>query len=137
MVTDMFSNLEVEQVYMAFPDSIRDKLLQTRAFIFEIAEEAEEIGHIEETLKWGVPSYLTSSPKSGTTLRLSKLKSEETKYAMSVHCQSSLISEFKEIYPDQMYDGNRSIIFDVRDNPSETLIKHFVYAALTYHCRKK
>jgi hypothetical protein len=108
-----------------------------RELIFQIAENNQEIGKIEETLKWTEPSYLTYAPKSGTTIRLSSLSANEDKCVISVHCQATLISEFKEIYPDLEYDGNRSIIFNMRTTLPIDATKHFISSALTYHYRKK
>lgn len=132
-----FHTPEVRDTYGAYPKKIRNKLLLLRELIFQIAEQSDEIGRIEETLKWESPSYLTYKPRSGTTIRLSGVGSYSDKYAISVHCQTSLVSEFKEIYPALEYDGNRSIIFDVNTDLPFEAAKHFIYSALTYHHRKK
>jgi Domain of unknown function (DU1801) len=132
-----FKNPEVENTFNAYPKKIRDKLLGLRDLIFQIAGASDEIGEIEETLKWGNPSYLTNRPKSGTTIRLSEVRASEGKYAISVHCQTSLVSEFRDIYPELEFDGNRSVIFGVNsDLPLETT-KHFISSALTYHHEKR
>ncbi len=68
------------------------------------------MGNIDETLKWGQPAYLTHQSKSGTTLRLGVPAPK--KIALFVHCQTTLISEFQALFPDEFtYDGNRAIIF--------------------------
>ncbi len=132
-----FKSKEVKNTFSTFPKNISEKLLFLRELIFRIAEEYDEIGEINETLKWDSPSYLTNQPKSGTTIRLSNIQACENKCAISVHCQTSLVSEFKEVYPELNYDDNRSIILDINKKlPIET-IKHFIYLALTYHYRKK
>jgi hypothetical protein len=132
-----FKNKNVESTFRDYPSNIQERLLTIRELIFNVAEESSEVGEIEETLKWDNPSYLTSKPKSGTTIRLSGLISLEHKYAISVHCQTSLISEFKELYTDLEYEGNRSIILDIRKKLPLAAIERFVYLALTYHYRKK
>jgi len=132
-----FKNLEVEKAFNAYSEKLKDRLLVLRHLIFKIAEETKEIGDIEETLKWGNPSYLTSRPKSGTTIRLSQVALSSDKYAVSVHCQTTLVAEFKEIYSNMEYDGNRSIILDINDHLPLDVVKHFIYSALTYHHRKK
>jgi len=129
-----FENLEVKNTFNAFPKKIRDKLLVLRGLIFKIADESDEIGEIEETLKWGNPSYLTHAPKSGTTIRLSSVR--DGKYAISVHCQTSLVAEFRDIYPELEFDGNRSIIFGATAKLPLEPAKHFISSALTYHHRK-
>ena len=132
-----FNSKNVENTYKSYPKEIRDKLLSIREMIFDIADKTPNIGKIEETLKWENPSYLTYSPKSGTTVRLAWLRSDAKKYAISVHCQTTLISEFKELYPDLSYDGNRSIILDSRSEMPVDTIRRFITCALDYHFRKK
>ncbi len=132
-----FQNADVENIFNAYPKILKEKLLFFREIIFQIADESDEIGKIEETLKWESPSYLTHSPKSGTTIRLSKVDAYNDKCAISVHCQTSLVSEFKEIYPELEYDGNRSLIVNINNELPLAEIRHFICSALTYHHRKK
>lgn len=131
-----FKNQKIKKVFSAYPENIKSNLLLIRELIFQITENHDEIGQIEEALKWGTPSYLTSRPKSGTTIRLSK-QHEDDKFAISVHCQTTLMTEFKALYPDLEYDGNRSIIFNTNNKMPLTTIEHFLFSALTYHQRKK
>ena len=95
-----------------------------------------EIGKIEECLKWGEPNYVNHTPKSGITLRLSKLKSSESEYALFVHCQTSLIEEFRVAYPNLNYDKNPGALFDSYEPIQSNAIKQFIYLALSYHSRK-
>ncbi len=132
-----FENTDVENTFNAYPKMVKQKLLFLREIIFQIADEFDEIGKIEETLKWENPSYLTYSPKSGTTIRLSKIRANNDKCAILVHCQTSLVSEFKAIYPELEYDGNRSLIVNINNKLPLAKIKHFIFSALTYHHRKK
>jgi len=132
-----FTNPEIKNIFNNYPKTIKNKLLSIRELIFQISEESDDIGLIEETLKWETPSYLTYSPKSGTTIRLSTMRAYDDKYAISVHCQTTLVSDFKAIYPELEYEGNRSIIFDVNNDIPPGTIEHFITSALTYHKRKK
>ncbi len=132
-----FQNPAVQKVYENYPRRISNKLLALREIIFRIANASDEIGQIEETLKWDNPSYLTHRPKSGTTIRLSTVRTSDDKYAMSVHCQTSLVSDFRQLYPELEYDGNRSLLFDVDADIPTTTVEHFISSALTYHHRKK
>lgn len=132
-----FQNPAVKKAYDNYPGKVTDKLLVLRELIFRIAEESDEIGQIEETLKWDNASYLTHAPKSGTTIRLSTIRADDDKYAMSVHCQTSLISDFREIYPELAYDGNRSLLFGVNAELPLATVEHFISSALTYHYRKR
>ncbi len=132
-----FKQQDVKRVFDTYPKKIRQHLLVLRELIFDIAETHAEIGVIDEALKWDSPSYLTTQPKSGTTIRLSAIKGVVDKIAISVHCQTSLIAEFKVVYPDLEYDANRSIIFHASTSLPLDVIKRFIYLALTYHYRKK
>ncbi len=131
-----FQTTAVENTFNAYPEMVKQKLLFFREIIFQTANDSEEIGNIEETLKWGDPSYLTYLPKSGTTIRLSRVRADNEKYAISVHCQTSLVPEFKEIYPELEYDGNRSLILNINSELPVAKVKHFIFSALTYHHRK-
>ncbi len=130
-----FKNTEVKAVFNAYPFTIKEKLMRVRQLIFECADKNEIISELEETLKWGQPSYGTTKTKSGTSIRLGFLKPAE--YVIYVHCQTTLIGEFKEIYPEMKFDGNRAIIFDSYKTIPVSEIKHFIYLALTYQYRKK
>jgi hypothetical protein len=77
------------------------------------------------------------TPKSGTTLRLSKLKSSESEYGLFVHCQTSLIEDFRVAYPDLNYDKNRGVLFDSYESIQTDVIKQFIFLVLSYHSRKK
>ena len=133
-----FQNQEVAAVFKTYPKSMRTKLMFLRQLIFEVAATTEGVGELEETLKWGSPSYLTAKSKSGTTLRIDRRPSEFKQYALSVHCQSTLIDTIKEIYHNTFnYEGNRSIVFDQDDEVPAEELRHCIYLALTYHLRKK
>ena len=126
----------VDSVFQNYPLKARQKLLKIRGHILSTAAEFE-LGDIEETLKWGEPSYVTHSPKTGTTIRLSQLKSSEKEYGLFVHCQTTLIEEFRVAYPDLRYDKNRGLLFDSQQPIQSKVIKQFIYLALTHHIRKK
>lgn len=63
-------NPEVAVVFDSYPEEMRVKLLFLRRLIYETAASLEEVGELEETLKWGEPSYLTPKSKSGSTIRI-------------------------------------------------------------------
>lgn len=127
---------DIQQKFEQFHPQTKNVLLEIRQWIFEIAESCDEIGQIHECLKWGEPSYLTTSPKTGTTLRVSQLQSNPLKFGLFVHCQTSLIEEFRVAYPDLDYDKNRGVLFDSQTPVKTNIIKQFIYLALTYHVRK-
>jgi hypothetical protein len=130
-----FSDPAVGAVFSAYPKALRVKLLALRRLIFETAAATDGVGELEETLKWGQPSYLTAETKSGSTVRIGEAGANQ--YAMYVHCQTDLVATFREFYPKELtYGGNRSVIFDADDEIPEPALRHCVALALTYHKRK-
>ena len=100
---------EVIAVFEARPPEVRSTLLTLRRLILDVAASRPEIGMIEETLKWGQPSYLPSATKSGTTIRIDQLSTSDQRCGLFVHCQTDLITSFKQIYPDAfLYSGTVS-----------------------------
>lgn len=133
-----FLDLEIKKIFDNYPDPIRKKLLLLREWIFEVAESNTEIGHINETLKWGEPSYLTSNPKSGTSIRIGWKKNIPEKYMMFVNCKTSLIANFAAQFGDILeYQGNRAIIFDIKIDLNPLIIKDCIFQALTYHVKNR
>jgi hypothetical protein len=48
----------MEAKFQSYASDIREKLLHLRSLILEVVQEEESITSMEETLKWGEPSYL-------------------------------------------------------------------------------
>ncbi|MFK8009848.1 MAG: DUF1801 domain-containing protein [Saprospiraceae bacterium] len=125
------SNPAVKDVFKKHPKSIGNKLKHLRKLILETATEIENIDAIEETLKWGEPSYLV---KKGSTIRLNRRKNEPDQYAIYFKCTSKLVKTFKEIYGDIFsYEKTRAIYFNLEDEVPEKELKHCISLALTYH----
>jgi hypothetical protein len=137
-MTGPFDDPAVAAVFGAYPPELKARLLRLRELILETAAETEGVGAIEETLKWGQPSYLTPETKSGTTIRIDRHKSGDGRYAMFVHCQTHLIDTFREMFRgDLAFEGNRAITLDAADEIPEDALRHCISMALTYHLNKK
>ncbi len=96
------------------------------------------LGDIEETLKWGQPSYLTQQSKSGSTIRIGREKKTQGDFAIYFKCQTTLVAAFKERYKNIFrYEGNRAILFNVGDKIPIRELSHCIAMALTYHLNKK
>ena len=127
-------NKEVERVFNNYPKEMREKLMLLRKLVIETAEETEGVKSVEETLKWGEPSYLT---KGGSTIRMDWKKSKPDQYAMYFNCKTKLVDTFKERYKDEFkYEGNRAIVFHKNDSIPVNELKHCILLALTYHSIK-
>nr|WP_273273550.1 DUF1801 domain-containing protein [Roseivirga sp.] len=99
--------------------------------IIETAKEVEQIEWLEETLKWGEPSYVT---KIGSTLRIDWKPKNPDQYAMYFQCTSKLVPSFKEKFGDLFnYEGTRAIVFQLNEELPLHELKQCIKAALTYH----
>jgi hypothetical protein len=127
-----FSDVRVERAFAAFAQHQRSGLMAIRELIFDVGQQTRGVGEIEETLKWGQPAYLTPQTKSGTTIRLGATKSGQL--AVYTHCQTTIMSEFQSIFPDQFdYEGNRAVHFRSADTAALDSLTLLVRRALTYH----
>lgn len=129
-----FEDPNVARVFDTYPSEARRGLLQVRDLIFDVAARTEGVGRLLETLKWGQPAYLTPEKKSGTTIRLGAPKSGGM--AVYVHCQTSIISDFKTVFPDEfVYEGNRAVLFASAGDMAAEKLEILIRSALTYHRR--
>ena len=114
-----------------YPDSVRDKMHFLRDLVIETAQEQEGITELEESLKWGEPSFLT---KNGSTLRMDWKEKTPEQYAMYFKCTSRLVETFKMVYGDQFrYQKNRAIVFDLEQKVPAKELKKCIKATLLYH----
>src|SRR4030067_2162622 len=131
-------NSEVAAIFDAYPKEVKPKLMFLRQLIFDVASRTDGVGELEETLKWGQPSYLTTQTRSGSLVRIDQIKSQEGKYAMFFHCQTTLVDAFKEMYRGQFeFGGNRSIVLGVKERVPVNELSRCISMALTYHLKQK
>lgn len=129
-----FAQPDVAEIFAAYPEGVRSQLLALRQLIFDVAERSQGVGALEETLKWGQPSYLTPHTGSGTTIRIDQLKKNPGHFAIFTHCQTPLVDVFRQKHGDAFsYDKNRAIIFHEADTPAYDKVGEFIRSALTYH----
>lgn len=132
-----FKDPAVKALFDAYPAAVRRPLLGLRSNIFAVAAETEGVGELVEALKWRQPSYLPAQPKIGSTIRIDALKGERAGYAMFFHCQTTLVANFRQIYPDTFaFDGNRAICFAIGRPVDGRALRHCIALALTYHVRR-
>ena len=125
-----YESVEVFETFDRYPDEVREKLLSLRQLIFETALDID-LEDLEETLKWGEPSYVT---KDSSTVRIDWRKSVPNEVGIFFHCKTTLVDTFKEIYRDQFrFEGNRAILFRLDDVIPADALKHCIALSLTYH----
>lgn len=124
-------NTEVDIVIKTYPKEIHKKISILRKLILEVAHEIEELEYLEETLKWGEPSYLT---KNGSTIRIAWKNKTPNQYGIYFKCTSKLVSTFKVVFSKVFnFEGDRAIIFKMDYEVPQIELKKCIRAALTYH----
>ena len=99
----------VVQTFGQYPTSVKDRLLEVRALIFQVQQADSDIGELDETLRWGEVSYLTGQSKSGSMVRLAMTRSGDP--AVFFHCGTTLIERFRGQYGHVFeFDSNRALI---------------------------
>lgn len=122
---------QVETIFANYPDFVRDKMQHLRNLVIETAEETEGVTLLEETLKWGEPSFVT---KNGSTLRMDWKEKAPDQYAMYFQCTSRLVDTFRLVFDHKFqYEGKRAIVFQLNQKVPELELKECIKAALTYH----
>ncbi|MBU2708634.1 DUF1801 domain-containing protein [Zooshikella marina] len=125
------SSAQVSAKFNSYPPDIRQKLLYLRSLIFEAANELDVSITIEESLKWGEPSYLV---KGGSTIRIDWKEKNPDYCVVYFNCKTTLISTFKVLYQDIFhFEGNRAIMFNIKDSVPIAPLKHCISMALRYH----
>ena len=129
---------EIAATFASYDDAVRLELLALRELILDTAEETAGVGTVEEALRWGQPSYLTTETRSGSTIRIAPTgPGSDYDYAMFFICHTNLIERFSHIFGDALaYDGNRALVFSVGDELPEDELRECVAMALTYHLDK-
>ena len=127
----------VTAVFESYPKPVGARLRALRKLILDTARETNGVGPLEEALKWGQVSYLTSESRSGSTIRIDQVKAATGQYAVYFHCQTNLVETFRELYPELRYSGNRAVLLDAGEKLPEAALRHCVALALTYHARKR
>lgn len=122
---------KVKERFESYPGFVQKQMYALRNLVIQTASEVEDLEKLEETLKWGEPSYST---KNGSTIRMDWKESKPDEYAMYFHCQTKLVDTFKELYREQFkFEGNRAIVFGCNEIIAENELKHCISIALNYH----
>ncbi|OAN63599.1 hypothetical protein A8B79_14920 [Balneola sp. EhC07] len=128
---NLSTNPKTIEVFENYPGSVRSQMEKLRELVLEAASEVDGLENLEETLKWGEPSYLT---KHGSTVRMDWKEKKPDQYAMYFKCTSKLVPTFKKLYQDTfIFEGDRAIVFKLDEKIPENELKHCIKLALTYH----
>jgi hypothetical protein len=122
---------DFEAKLATYPDLVGSKLQYLRELVIETAKEIPEITHLEETLKWGEPSFLT---KTGSTLRMDWKNKTPNQYQMYFKCTSRLVETFRLVFGQLFeYEKSRAIIFQLDQEIPVRELKKCIRATLMYH----
>lgn len=126
---------EVEAVFEAYPDGVKDKMQTLRNLVIETAREDDGISVLDETLKWGEPSYVT---KKGSTLRMDWKAKTPDHYQLYFQCSSRLVETFRLVYDHVFhFEGNRAIVFPLDQKLPIDAVKKCISTTLNYHTVKE
>ncbi|MEQ8623708.1 MAG: DUF1801 domain-containing protein [Vicingaceae bacterium] len=124
-------NPNVKSVFENYPLKVKNQLTALRDLVLEVANKTEGVEQLEETLKWGEPSYLT---KHGSTIRMDWKAKNPEQYALYFKCTSLLVPTFKTLYKEKFkFEGNRAIVFSLNEKIPQKEIMHCISLALRYH----
>lgn len=128
---ELESDPRVEEVFNNYPKEVKQQMLQLREIVLKAASEIEGLEKLEETLKWGEPSYVT---KYGSTLRMDWKEKTPEQYAMYFKCTSKLVPTFKTVFKYKFnFENNRAILFTLNEEIPKPQLKQCIKMALTYH----
>ncbi|MEQ8409741.1 MAG: DUF1801 domain-containing protein [Gammaproteobacteria bacterium] len=119
----------VKEIFDSYPEKPRVALTQLRELIVQAATE-HKVGPLEESVKWGEPSYRA---KDGCAVRIDWKSKFPDKCFIFFQCQTTLVETFKEIYGDLFeFEGRRAIVFDLSQEFPEQELKHCISLSLKY-----
>ncbi len=130
------SKTEIDSLIARNEPDVQRGLAKLRQVILQTAIK-EGVGPIEETLKWGQLSFLTSASKAGTTVRIDRDLTNGGRFALYVHCQTNLVNGWKERFSEFTFGGNRSVHFSSASETDLAQVKIMIAEALTYHRNKR
>lgn len=130
-----FKNPAVRDAYAAFSPTHQACLTRLRELILDTADALDLPGGIEESLKWGEPSYVPVKPKTGSAVRTGVF--DDNTCALYFNCQTMLVENIRATFGDQLaYSKNRAVLFDISTPLPEEVIRTCAAMALRYHLDK-
>lgn len=125
----LYTNPTVQKVFNNYPTTVKPKLEGLRSLIIETANELD-IENLEETLKWGEPSYIA---KKGSTIRIHWKTKTPNQYAMYFSCSTQLVPTFRVVYQNTFqFEGKRALVFNLDEEIPVKSLKQCIKTALTY-----
>ncbi len=128
---EAFDDPTVEDAFASFDPPILGRLLELRQLIYETARRTQAVGPLLESLKWGQPSYVPATQRTGSPIRLGRVGDSP---ALLFHCQTTLVESFRHQYEDVFrFEGNRALIVKLKGRLPKRALGDCITQALTYH----
>ncbi len=122
-------DVQIKNKFDGYPKDAKAVLLQVRSLILEIAQQ-QDLGVVEETLKWGEPSYRV---KGGSAVRFDWKEKTPQQYFLLFNCKTKLVDTFRELYSDDLeFQGNRAIVLNLNEPIPITIVQHCIELSLKY-----
>jgi hypothetical protein len=127
---------EVISALAGFPETMRETAQALVSLVNETASSLPGVGQLEDSLKWGEPSFAPKRKNVGSSVRIAARR--DGRIAMNFICHTGLVERFREIYSSKLeFEGNRTIVVDPEKPVQREEIGHCVAMALTYHLGKR
>lgn len=124
----------VKEKFATYPLHVKPKMNRLRELIITVASGLPDTDELEETLKWGEPSY---SVKKGSPIRMDWKPRTPQQYALYFICHTNLVETFRLLYGDLFrYEKNRALLFDLHEKIPEKQLKECIAISLQYHTLK-
>lgn len=132
-----FEDQAVASLFSSYPKATRARLMEIRDLIFDVAAKTDGVGDLEEGLRWGQASFLTTTSGSGSTVRIDAA-GDAGGVAVYFICTTNLVESFVSLYPGAFNaEKNRALRFGPDDQIPAEELAHCLGLALTYHARNK
>lgn len=123
------TNQEIWTKFADYPSAVQSLLKNIENTIFSLALE-HNLGKVHTSLKWGEASYLVDG---GSPIRIDWKRKQPEVVKVLFHCQTSLVSTFRELYPKSFqYEGNRAVLVPLSIVVANSPLAECMLLALNY-----
>lgn len=119
-----------------WPAPAQSVIWTCRTLFHRIAQE-NNIGVLDETLKWGQPSWRPRRARTGSTLRMNWSPASPDQMSFFVDCKTDLAARMATLYPTPFSnDGRRRLDMSLALPLPEQALAHLAEMTFTYHLRR-
>jgi hypothetical protein len=127
-------NENVRQKIESYPKEARAYAHKIRSLIYETAQQ-EGVCILEESLKWGEPSF---KAVNGSPIRMDWKSKTPNKFFVFFNCKTNLVDTYRGVYGSELqFEGTRAIVLDLSEEIPRQILEHCFSIALKYHKIKK